>query len=248
MPTRREVLGLALAGGAAVGLAGCAGGPGATTDDEDTDTTTEAVPAPETVTVHRSVRTMGVAHLDVRGGLYVVAGFATEDAADGARSAATLVLDGESRDPVDRLVRPLDGGPGVAFEVPAEGVDAEAGRVRTDTDATALTDESLARLAEPPAFDLVSFSVPDAEASRETATAALAVANTGGSDGRFLAELGTDRLSDRGETGVEVPAEDRTSREESVDLHGRAESGSETVVLEWPDGTAERPVYYPDPG
>jgi len=270
MPTRRSVL--ALAGSGLAGLAGCTGdGPGTPTDattrttDDPTTTTTvrdrtdpatsttadppaTPVPSVEAVSVHRSVRTVRVAHLGVRGGLYVVAAVATDDAAGRARSTTALALDGESRDPLDRIVRPVDGSSGVAFEVPAEGVDADTGQVAVGDDAWPLDDAALARLADPPVFSVESFEVSGEADAGDAATATLTVANTGGTDGRFLAELGSTRLSDRGEVAVPVLAGERTTHRETVHLYDRSGSDAESIVLEWPGGRRERTVEYADGG
>ncbi|WP_267642631.1 hypothetical protein [Haloarchaeobius amylolyticus] len=91
------------------------------------------------------------------------------------------------------------------------------------------TPEQLDRIARVPRFSLDSFAL---EAGNATVRATLAVSNEGDRDGRFLAELGTDYISDTPEVAFAVPAGETVTREESVPIH--AEDADEvTVVLGW---------------
>ncbi len=253
--TRRSIL----AGTAALLGAGCLGRgaeDGSPSDTTPTGTTTTTPPAGTTsppptgttetpdgsslqgVSVHQSVAKRGTVHTDVASGVFVVATFVDDGAT--SRSGTTLVLDGASHDPVDWVVPAPDGEVAAGFEFPTDGVDAGGGRIEWGSASTSLSEATLARLRSPPQFSVREFSVPDAAPVRSDVTAEFIVENTGESDGRFLAELGTLALSDQSEITVEVPAGERATATQSVTLF--REHGEETVVLGTGDDRLERTV------
>ncbi|MCT9095941.1 hypothetical protein [Haloarchaeobius sp. HME9146] len=91
------------------------------------------------------------------------------------------------------------------------------------------TAAQLARIARVPQFTLESFTVEGGNAS---ARATLEVTNEGDRDGRFMAELGTDYISDTPEVTFEVPAGETVTTEESVSVYAE-DTAEVTVVLGW---------------
>ncbi|WP_435335035.1 hypothetical protein [Haloarchaeobius sp. TZWWS8] len=101
-----------------------------------------------------------------------------------------------------------------------------------------LSSTQLDRLAHVPRFTLDEFTL---EAGNATVQATLTVSNDGDRDGRFLAELGTDSMSDTPEVEIDVPAGETATRTESVPVAVEG-SGEVTVVCQWGDESHRRAV------
>lgn len=236
--TRRAVLGSLVA----VLGAGCLGrrSPGGTPEDA---TSTDGNRTPggsplERVNVYQSIRKRGVAHTDVESGVFLVGTFADDGTVE--RNDVALRLDGTRHEPVDWVVPAPDGSVAVGFEFPTDGIEAANGRLDWGSGSWSLTSETLERLSTPPQFTVREFSVPDRAPGESEITATITVENTGGSDGRFLAEFGSTRLSDQSETTIQVPAGERVTETRSVVLHQR--DGEATIVLGWGADRVERTV------
>jgi hypothetical protein len=166
---------------------------------------------------------------------------------------ATLVEDGLGRPPVTATLR-LDGELAGSFQrglydgydwtphtyrlfVPlALDATADRGTVVFESRAGdplaawALPDRVLARLNDPPVFEVRSVSVPDSVASGDDVPVTIHLGNTGGSDGTFVATLGLVDTSHPRVVEVEVAGGERRTVERRVPTHGGDEV---TVVLDW---------------
>ena len=183
---------------------------------------------------------------------YVVADFSTEgveEPTQEVRRAAKLVLDGTQYDVVERsLFRNMRRKQtvSVAFGVPRD-VAITQGHVswqtESDTELAAwpLADQTATTLNEPPDFTVQSFHVPEIATEDSSTEVVFEVENTGGSDGTFIAELGSMELSDQGEISFTVPVGKTISHTENVSLIGQAGS-TETVILNWGRNEIERTV------
>lgn len=236
--TRRAVLSstVALLGAGCLGRRSPGGTPEETTSTDGNETP-DGSPL-ETVAVHQSIRKRGVAHTDVKTGVFVVGTFADDGTVE--RNDVALSLDGTRHDPVDWVVPASDGTVAVAFEFPKEGSAATDGTLEWGTGSWSLSDGTLKRLSSPPQFTVREFSIPDEAPGDSEITATIGVENTGESDGRFLAEFGSMRLSDQSEITIQVPAGERVSASRSINLH--QQEGEETLVLDWGNDRLKRTV------
>lgn len=87
------------------------------------------------------------------------------------------------------------------------------------------------RLAAPPSFEVRSFDVGSTPRDDEF-VAQFEVANTGGSAGTFVAELGSRQISDQPAVTVDVAAGERRTCRKAVSLYSPADE-PETIVLDW---------------
>lgn len=203
------------------------------------------------VAVRIAVVDTGTTHPDpvwAEDGQFVVADFTVEgsDAPDPANLNVTCRVD--TGDALGWTYVDADGPRDerrqrIGFEVPSSPAPTAGAVVWTPDQGPdvrwTLSEATLTSLAQPPEFDLQSFSVADAPGDEVDAT--LTVANVGDGDGVFLAEVGPAAMSDQGEVEFAVPAgETRT-----VTRRVRAESpndGPTRVVLQWRDTKIERTI------
>ena len=209
------------------------------------------------VRVRRFVLTWGV-HVDpvaLAGRQFVVADVSVESGnagttatpaypgGDNLRQQFRVGLDGERYPETDRVFRvlPRSDDPDrvrLGFPVPAPAT-ADRGAVvwtgGSDVPAArwTLTDDHRRALANPPAFEVRAFEIPD-EVERGTEfEATVTVANTGSSNGTFLAELGATTISDTPEIRVDVPAGQTVTARRTVDPYYPEDAAELTVVLNW---------------
>lgn len=88
------------------------------------------------------------------------------------------------------------------------------------------------RLAAPPAFEVRSFGIGSTTQDADEVMARFEVANTGGSDGVFRAELGSKQISDQPEVAVRVRAGESVTARYTRSLYG-PDDEPETIVLDW---------------
>lgn len=138
----------------------------------------------------------------------------------------------------------------VAVEVPVGRYDRAAVTWRRpdgDPVRWALPREAVRALGRVPEFAVRRFAVPDAVREGRAIDVTLDVANAGGRDGRFLAELGAVVVSDVGEVRFDVPAGGSVTREVALTpgsytpMYGD-EGDPLRVVLDWGAGRMEREV------
>ena len=183
---------------------------------------------------------------------YVLADVVTDDIADPTRTvrnALHLSLDSTRYDVVERYLtrnRRAEHETSVAFPIPASA-SVTAGELVWTGESSGqeiswtLPQDVLAVLAAPPEFTVAAFTVPATAGRGSSVEAATTVRNAGGSDGAFVAELGSTNLSDQSEIRVDVPAGESTTHSEEISLYGDPGS-DETVVLDWGSETMERSV------
>lgn len=234
-----------------------------TSTPEDERTTTDgSTPTGLTVTVHsldvrRSVVVQGV-HLDPYyrpDEQFVVAdasvGSRDDRVSDAAADAFAVVADDERVDtatyyPVDPLSEDPEG-TRFSFVVPAP-LEADGASVvwngvdGSDETRWSLDDVLLDALANPPAFDVRRFEVPDEVNRGSSFETTLAVENTGSGDGTFLAELGATTVSDTSEVRVEVPEGETVTATRTMEPHYPEETDELTVRLNWGSTALTRTV------
>ncbi|WP_439025661.1 hypothetical protein [Haloarchaeobius sp. DT45] len=254
---------------AAAGCLG-SGEPGTSTSREPTDPapatdgeppTTSAAPGPgyslsvEDIGVFRRTTTIQHSnHVDVAADpetQYVVAtvvvlppetGEPAEDPPNPTDRRFVATLDGETYDDAFATEFGSQYATTIAVPVPT-GLDPAEGTLQVghrgeDGFWHQFTAEQLDRIAHVPRFTLDAFTV---EAGNATVQATLEVSNSGDRDGRFLAELGTNDISDTPEVSFEVPAGETVTKRESVAIY--AEDAAEvTVVCNWGDTYHRRTV------
>lgn len=128
-------------------------------------------------------------------------------------------------------------GPGMVLAVAVPVGDYDDGEVRIDLGGgnaihVPAPVEALSALADPPAFEVHDLSI-ESPIERQTLEATITVENGGGTDGRFLAELGPVTVSDTPEIGFDVPAGETVSNEVSVTVVAPRGSEEATIRLEW---------------
>ena len=182
---------------------------------------------------------------------YLVTSMTTEGPVDGhqdARASTELILDDE-RYPVSAYYFPLasTGGFKVGYRVPLSTAP-RSGRIVWNADGEpdplaewTLSGETITRLNHPPAFDVVSFDVPDTAESFEPFDVTITVENTGDGDGTFRAELGTASYSDLGVYRLGVPVGERITDTDELQVSG-SPGEQETIILDWGLDRIERTV------
>lgn len=255
---RRSFLGLL--GSAAT--AGCVGTYGATPAPTTTGPDARVVTADGysiglgPMAVQASILVVGI-HSDVRahrgaGFLQVPVELSEPDggpvtdraAYDRLAEGLSVVLDGNGHDGV--AVDHAGAGPGVLHAVAVTANDYESGEVRLDLGdggsiRVPVVDQLLAALADPPAFAVRDLTV-DGPLAGETLSATISLENVGGTAGRFLAELGPQRVSDAPAVRFDVAAGEAMDRDVSVPYALPAGAETATIRLEWGVGQLERTV------
>lgn len=105
-----------------------------------------------------------------------------------------------------------------------------------------LADAHRSAIARAPAFEVRTFSVPDAVEHGAEFDASLTVANTGERDGEFLAELGATTISDTPELRFDVSAGAVVDHVEPVTPHYPADAQKLQIVLHWGVDRLDRTV------
>lgn len=105
-----------------------------------------------------------------------------------------------------------------------------------------LTDTHRSAVANAPAFEVREFAVPGAVEHGDGFDATLTVANVGGRDGEFLAELGATTISDTPELQFVVRAGQAVDHVEHVTPYYPADAQELRVVLNWGVDRLERTV------
>lgn len=162
---------------------------------------------------------------------------------DDPREQFRVTLDGERYPKTDRIFhvvpRPEDADRvRIGFPVPAPAaVDRGAVVWMPTGDAPAarweLTADHRRALANPPAFEVRAFEIPGEVERGSSFEATLTVANTGASDGTFLAELGATTISDTPEIRIDVSAGETVTARQTVDPYYHEDADELTVVLNW---------------
>lgn len=101
-----------------------------------------------------------------------------------------------------------------------------------------LPDEPVAKLGRAPDFSVEAFRAPETAEESAAFDVGIDIANTGDRDGRFLAELGNDAISDQPEVEVSVPVDGKVTATRSVEA--RFFDGRMGVVLRWDGGVRRR--------
>lgn len=201
----------------------------------------------ESMTTHRMVEVLfGSAHSVVHGKRdtqFVVTELTTEgitDPVELAREEMALDLGSERYEVTEEHLSAnvnTDGTVRLAFPIPMN-ISETAGTLLWTNDSGkpvaswAVVDRVSERLSNPPAFRVESFEVPETATVDSTISVAVEVRNTGDSSGTFLAELGTKRLSDQPQDGIDIPAGEIRIKNGEMRLVGDA-GETETVVLDW---------------
>lgn len=102
--------------------------------------------------------------------------------------------------------------------------------------------DTVEQFGRAPAFAVRSFETPDAVARGGVFEVAFAVANAGGRDGRFVAELGAGVISDHDEVVVDVPHGTERTFAETVDPVYVEEADEVGVTFDWGCGRLRRTV------
>lgn len=246
--SRRRLLATSVA--AVAGAAGCVSGTPETATDPPTDTdrtpdTTTATPTPErgVELVDLSVADFVVyplsgthPHVHRRAGMqYVVTRLGTELEWGAVSDRLVLDLDGEAATPAERQPVSWDHDDvEVAFAVPKDR-QVERGELRFDDGRLGtLSDETVTRLNNPPAFEVASPSVrPDEIDVGETVTATVTftLSNEGSGPGTFGASLKGNYVSGAHTLTATLDAGTGREVEATVKLNGRGDEA--TVRLDW---------------
>jgi hypothetical protein len=243
---RRTLLASAASGFAAV--AGCI--TGATDDDGGTPTggspATSGQVAALTVSDFVTYPLSGThPHVHRRANTqYVIVRVDTARAADTVRNGLTLELDGETQPLADRQPVPWEHETvDVAFAVPKD-VTVQQGRILLDgTRFRSLSEETLVRLNNPPAFDVTDLSVAPTELQadeRTLATVTLTVTNSGAGRGTFGASLTGNFLS--GSETVTATIDPGGQRTVTGSAKVVGEGKEATVRLDWGTDTWSRGI------
>lgn len=209
-----------------------------------------------TIDVQPSILVMGV-HTDVRAHngtsfvrLSVVlrndegAPVTDPEAYEAIREASSVRLDAGAHAQVvyDRA----HDGPGVVLALAVPVGDYDDGEFGVglgggDSVHVPVPDEALAAIADPAAFEVHDLAVEDPVGGDEL-DATVTVENVGGTDGRFLAELGPTSVSDSPEVDFDVGAHEERREEVSVGLALPSGVEEATVRLDWGVDGLERTV------
>lgn len=95
-----------------------------------------------------------------------------------------------------------------------------------------LPDAVVSDLADAPSFEVRAFEVPDTASEEESVEVCVVVANVGDEDGTFLAELGSDAVSDQSEARLHVPAGETATLRTAVTVRF-FDSEEAGIVLRW---------------
>jgi len=234
---RRTLLASAASGLAAV--AGCI--TGATDDDGGTPTDgsppTSGQVAALTVSDFVTYPLSGThPHVHRRANTqYVIVRVDTTRSADAVRNGLTLELDGETQPLADQQPVPWERETvDVAFAVPKD-ITVQQGRVLLDgTRLRSLSEETLVRLNNPPAFDVTDLSVAPSElraGERTLATVTCTVTNAGAARGTFGASLTGNFLSGSKTVTETIDPGEQRAVTGSVEVIGEGEEA--TVRLDW---------------
>jgi hypothetical protein len=220
-------------------------GESATVDDGSVTVT--AVRAERSIVVLDGYHTEVVTEANAQ---YLVVSLTTEDPIDGdyaARNAIELEVAGERYPVAEHAFPPADDGAfdlGVRLPLAIEASEAHIGWNGTGGERIAtweIPDAVMQRLNDPPAFEVVSFDVPETVAPFEPFDATVAVENTGEGDGTFVAELGLASRSDQATFRMDVPAGERVTDTEDEQVAGEA-GETDTLLLDWGLGRLERTI------
>lgn len=191
-------------------------------------------------------------HLDpvaFSGGQYVVVEVAVVGDANGPDTAGVLpdpagfdvTLDGADAAPDEAGF--WNGYPGTATDdvgtaaVPVATAESDQAAVRWQAPEEPvewrLAADHREAIAREPAFEVREFAVPEVVEHGASFDASLTVANVGGRDDRFLAELGATTISDTPEFEFDVPAGESVGREVTVEPHYLEGTEELRVVLNW---------------
>lgn len=204
MPSRRAVLAtLALTAGAGCSSLPGTGSPqrtttGATTDRSMTDRTTASSPGTDSgrsifgVDVQRSyVGILGGHHMYVRAEPGRQYALVRTDAEQGTWPNTTVTLDGTAyaRRGPSMTLREYETGPSISVVSLPLDRSPEAGSVTVGGTTRELSAETLERLADPPAFEVQSTSIPESVPRDRHLDVSLTVAHRGGRDEAFRANV-----------------------------------------------------------
>lgn len=120
----------------------------------------------------------------------------------------------------------------LGIRVPVHG--ASEGALVRDDRRLPLSDEVLTAIANRPRFDLRRLEVPATVDNANRVPVTVEVANTGARDGVFLAELGTNLISDTPEFRLPVPKGETATHETTISVPITPSGDGEfQVVLDW---------------
>ncbi|WP_158057758.1 hypothetical protein [Halorussus halophilus] len=232
-------------------------------NEDDEESTSNITPTSESVTVHSLDVRRTIVHRGTHKDPYYEPDvqFVVADASIGERDhllgfavekAFAVVADGEAVDTeVWSPLEPLHSEPAgiqIAFAVPAP-LDADGvslvwtGEVGGGDERRWSFDSThLDALANPPAFEVRNFEVPDEVERGAVFDVEFTVENVGHADGTFLAELGATVISDTPEVTVDVPKDETVTATRTLSPYYPERADDFTVQLNWGSSSLEQTV------